>query len=160
MAEAGLFSAREIVEIAIQTEQSGFEFYTHAAGKVIHKPLADLLQWLAGQELEHERIFGEMLQAPDRPMPSEEYEGERREYIQALLDVRVLPDVETGLTRLASMTADAQILDFALGIEKDTILFQYVLRDLSAPTAAETVSKIIAQEEGHVVRLMAMKSQL
>jgi rubrerythrin len=160
MAEAGVFSSHEIVEMALQTEKSGYEFYSRAAEKVASKPVADLIRWLAGQELEHERIFQAMLTEADRHMPGEQYEGERAEYVQALLDVRVLPDAETGLARLAAMTSDAEIVDFAIGFEKDTILFQYVMRDLSAPTAVDTVNKIIVQEKGHVARLLQIKAGL
>ncbi len=160
MAEAGVFSSQEIVEMAIQTEQSGYQFYFGAAEKVAHKPVADLLRWLAGQEEEHERIFRGMLTEPDRHMPAEEYEGERAEYIKTLLDVRVLPDAETGLARLATMKEDVEVVDFAIGFEKDTILFMYAMRDLSAPTAGETVDKLIAQEKGHLAHLLQMKAQL
>jgi rubrerythrin len=160
MAEAGVFSSHEIVEMAIQTEQSGYRFYEAAAGKVASTPVADLLTWLAAQEREHEQIFRTMQTESDRHMPTEEYEGERAEYVQALLDVRVLPDVETGLARLAAMKEDTEVVDFAIGFEKDTILFMYVMRDMSAPTAGETIDKLIAQEKGHVARLLQMKGQL
>jgi rubrerythrin len=157
MAEAGVFSSREIVEMAIQTEQSGYQFYTHAAEKVTSGSFVKLLGWLADQEQEHERIFREMLAEPERHVPPEEYPGQRAEYVQALLDVRVLPDVETGLARLATMKGDEDVIDFAIGFEKDTILFMYVMRDLVAPTGAETVDKLIAQEKGHVAKLLQMK---
>ena len=160
MADAGVFSSHEIVEMAIQTEQSGFQFYLHAADKVASKPVSEMLAWLSRQEAEHERIFRTMQTESDRHMPPEEYEGERAEYVQALLDVRVLPDVETGLARLAAMKEDIEVVDFAIGFEKDTILFMYVMRDMSAPAAGETIDKLIAQEKGHVARLLQLKAQL
>ena len=58
------------------------------------------------------------------------------------------------------MTEDVQALDFALGFEKDTILFMYEMRDVVAESQRATVDRLIAEEKSHVQRLTDLKSQL
>ncbi|MCX7599376.1 MAG: ferritin family protein [Armatimonadetes bacterium] len=160
MAEAGVFSSREMVEMAIQTEQNGYAFYTEAASKARADSVRSLLEWLAGQEKQHEEVFRGMLDKPELHIPAEEYPGQREAFVQALLESRVLPDRETGLRSLQRMTEDDQIIQFALGFEKDTILFMLEMRDLVAPAGRDTVNKLIAEEKGHMRRLLDLRKEL
>lgn len=160
MPEAGVFSSREMVEMAIQTEQNGYAFYAEATSKAKADSVRSLLEWLADQEKRHEEVFRGMLDKPELHIPAEEYPGQRAAFVQALLYSRVLPDRETGLKSLAEITDDNQIIQFALGFEKDTILFMYEMRGLVAPAGQETVDKLIAEEKSHVQRLLALRQQL
>ncbi len=160
MDEAGILTARDMVEMAIQTEQNGSAFYTGAAAQAGSPEMAKLLRWLASQEQEHASVFRTMLTSPERHQPAEQYGGQRSGFVQALLEARVLPDKETGAQRLAAMTGDEEILDFALGFEKDTILFMYEMRDVSSPASRETLDRLIREEKTHVARLLALKHAL
>lgn len=160
MDEAGMFTARDMVEMAIQTEQNGAAFYTAAAARAGSPEAAKLLRWLAGQEQEHEAVFRAMLTSPERHQPAEEYAGQRSGFVQALLEARVLPDKQTGAQRLAAMADDEEILDFALAFEKDTILFMHEMRDVSSPASGETLDRLIREEKTHVARLLALRHTL
>lgn len=159
MSTAGVFSGREITQMAIQMEQSGYGFYSAAAEAASHPEVRKLLEWLSGQERLHERIFRDMLPTIPEHRPPEEYDGQRADFIQSLLDTRVLPDVEGGERALARMASDQEALDFALGFEKDTILFLYAMRDLVPSGQAAQVDRLIEEEKGHVQRLVAMKRE-
>lgn len=160
MSTGGIFTANEIVEMAIQTEQNGYVFYNAAAEAAQSDEVKELLQWLAQAEQEHERTFREMLDVTAEAGPPEEYPGQRSAYIQALLDSRVLPDTEAGEAAVSVMTEDLEALDFALGFEKDTILFMYEMRDVVAESQRATVDRLIAEEKSHVRQLSDLKSQL
>lgn len=160
MATSGVFSGPQVVEMAVQTEQSGHAFYLAAAETARSDDVRKLLEWLAGQERLHEQTFKEMLQGQAADAPREEYSGQRSEFIQTLLDARVLPDAETGRAALAAMTDDLQAVEFALNFEKDTILFMYEMRALVSEAQAATVDKLIAEEKSHVQRLNEIKAQL
>ncbi len=158
MPSASVFSANEIVEMAVQTEECGYAFYTAAAKTVTGPATRELLDWLAGQELLHKQTF-EGLLGEDKPRrPTEEYAGQKAEYVQTLLDTRVLPDVEAGKAALADMTDDRQVIDFALGFEKDTILFMYEMRELLPTTHTPVVERLIAEEKSHVKRLRELRA--
>ena len=160
MSTGGIFTANESVQMAIQTEQDGYIFYTAAAETARSGEVKELLQWLAQAEQEHERTFREMLDLTGKEGPREEYPGQKAAYVQALLESRVLPDAETGKAALSAMTEDLQALDFALGFEKDTILFMYEMRDMVPESQRTTVDRLIAEEKSHVRRLTDLKSQL
>ncbi|MCE5219391.1 ferritin family protein [bacterium] len=159
MSTAGVFSGREIAQMAIQMEQSGYGFYSAAAEAASHPEVRKLLEWLSGQERLHERIFRDMLPTIPEHRPPEEYDGQRAEFIQFLLDTRVLPDIASGERALARMSSDDEVLDYALGFEKDTILFLYEMRDLVPSGQAAQVDRLLTEEKGHVQRLSAMKHE-
>jgi len=149
-----------MVEMAIQTEQNGYAFYSAAARQAQSPEAAKLLNWLAGQEQEHEAVFRQMLTAADRHLPSEEYSGQYSAFVQALLESRLLPDKETGAQRLATMTTDDELIDFAIGFEKDTILFMHEMHDMAAPSASETLKRLLAEEKTHLARLKTLRHSL
>lgn len=157
---AGVFSSNEMISMAVQTEQTGYAFYTQAAAEARSPEVRKLLEWLADQERLHERTFTAMLGEESSHRPSEEYAGQKTQYVQTLLDARVLPDPDAGKKALAAMTDDRQAVDFALGFEKDTILFMYEMRDLVTPAQTEAVDRLIAEEKTHVQRLNQVKAQL
>lgn len=160
MATSGVFSGPQVVEMAVQIEQSGYAFYLSAAETARSDEVRKLLEWLAGQERLHEQTFKEMLRGQAADGPLEEYCGQRAAFIQTLLDARVLPDAEAGRAALAGMTDDLQAVEFALNFEKDTILFMYEMRELVSEAQSATVNKLIAEEKSHVQRLNEIKAQL
>ena len=105
MSTGGIFTANEIVEMAIQTEQSGYAFYNAAAEATRSDEVKQLLQWLAEAEQEHERTFREMLDVAGREGLREENAGQRSAYIQALLDSRVLPDAQAAQAAVSAMAS-------------------------------------------------------
>jgi len=160
MNTAGVFAGNEIVQMAIQTEEVGNAFYTAAAQAAKSPQVNELLQWLADQELAHKKAFEAMLQDTPSRRPAEEFAGQKGEYIQALLDSRVLPDPGAGTASLAQMSSDLQAIDFALGFEKDTILFLYEMRDIVPDSQTQRVDALIAEEKSHVKRLSDMKAAM
>ncbi len=160
MSTGGIFTANEIVEMAIQTEQSGYAFYNSAAEAARSDVVKRLLQWLAEAEEEHERTFREMLDVAGREGPREEYAGQKSAYIQALLDSRVLPNAQAGQAAVSAMTKDVQALDFAPGFEKDTILFMYEMREMVPESQRPTVDQLLAEEKSHVRQLSDLRAQL
>ena len=117
-------------------------------------------QMLAEQEELHEKTFRGMLETIAEDRPPEEYAGQKSAYVQVLLDSRVLPNAEAGQAALAKMTEDVEAIDFALGFEKDTILFMQEMREMVPATHGATVDELIAEEKRHVQQLTAAKSQL
>ena len=156
MASSSVFSGSEIVEMAIRTEQSGFRFYGAAAQRVQSDEVRQLLEWLRDQEAMHERAFRKLLGEHESEGPREQYAGQKGEFIQALLDSRVFGADPLLERDLASMS-DEQVLDYALGFEKDTILFMYEMRELVSEMQRFTVDRLIAEEKSHVQRLHSMR---
>ena len=153
MPEAGVFSAAEMVEIAVQLEQNGQAFYQAAANQTRNEEVKHLWEFLAKEEERHERAFRQMLPEETEHRPVQEYPGQKSAFIQALLEERLLPADEMVAQVLPGLKSDAEGLDFALGFEKDTLIFFYELRHLLDAAQREIMDEIMAQEKMHVERL-------
>ena len=153
MPEAGVFTAAEMVDIAIQLEQNGQVFYTEAALRTEDEEIKRFLEFLAKEEQRHEQVFRDLKPAEREHRPAQEYPGERSEYVQVLLEERLLPSAEIVEKVLPSLNSETALLDFALGFEKDTILFYFEMRHLLGEAHRHILNEIIEQEKHHVTRL-------
>ncbi len=153
MPEAGVFSASEMVDIAVQLEQNGYAFYQGAANLAHLEEVKRLLDFLAKEEQRHESAFQSMQPEEGEHRPAPEYPGQKSAYIQALLEERLLPSDEVVDKVLPGLKSDAEVLEFALGFEKDTILFYYEMRHMMGGAHREIMDDILEQEKLHVERL-------
>lgn len=160
MSNLAQFSAEEVYDIAIQTERNGRAFYEAVAAGAREPRIARLMHLLAEAERNHETIFRMMKEESPGHAPRESYAGETLEYINSLLFARVLPDVGAGLKLVAGMKDEREALDFALGFEKDTILFLYGMKEVVSAQESAKVEALIAQEMGHVRLLTQLKRDL
>lgn len=157
MPNPGSFSAAEVYDMAVQTERNGYAFYSAAAAAATDKDVRQIMEHLANAEQHHEQVFRKLREAVGDYEAPETYAGEETEYIDSLLRSRVLPDEATAHKLIAEMTADTQALDFALGFEKDTILFLHSMKDVLPPEDQPAIDKLIQQEKMHVRLLEQMK---
>lgn len=159
MAQAAMFSANQMIDIAIQTEQAGRAFYEAAVQHSDEPQVRSLCQWLAEEESTHEQTFRRLGQDVPPEIEPKEWPAERAEFIDALLGSRFMPKPEEAEALVEDMSA-GDILDFALNFEKDTIMFLYEMRDMVPVSAVDKVNEIIAEEKAHVSRIMKAKAAL
>ncbi len=159
MAQAAMFSANQMIDIAIQTEQAGRAFYEAAVQHSDEPQVKSLCQWLADQEAAHEQTFRRLGQNLPPEIEPKEWPGERAEFIDALLSSRFMPKPDEAETLVKDMSAQG-ILDFALNFEKDTIVFLYEMRDMVPAIGVDQVNEIIAEEKAHVSRIMKAKASI
>ena len=148
------FNADEIFEMAEQIERNGARFYRRAAGPAGGEG-RDLLLRLAEMEDDHERTFADMraeLPPAGRQSTAFDPDNEAVLYLQAMADGKVFRcDPSEALSGQEPME---EILDVAIGLEKDSIVFYQSMKDV-VPAAAgkETLDAIIRQEIGHILDL-------
>ena len=156
MSNFAQFDAAEVFDMAIQTERDGKAFYLAAAAT--DPEVKKIMAHLADAEAHHETAFRQMKVESTAGAPAESYGGEREEYIQALLQTRVLRDEASAAAAIAEMKQDQEALDFAIAFEKDTILFMFEMRDVLPESEREKMDVLIEQERGHVKLLQQMKA--
>ena len=159
MAQAAMFSANQMIDIAIQTEQAGRAFYEAAVQHSDEPQVRSLCQWLADEELTHEQTFRHLGQNLPPEIEPKEWPTERAEFIDALLGSRFMPSPEQAQALVKDMSGQ-DILDFALTFEKDTIIFFYEMRDMVPISAVDQVNDIIAEEKTHVSRILKAEAAL
>ena len=122
------FTANEIVEMALQTEDMGYEFYIQMVNKFDDENMKSIFTKLANEELVHKQIFKEKLKfTKDTSIPDwfnfEEYQS----YFKAFAENRVFPDKDGFQTFLDNIESPLEAVNIAIGFEKDTISFFHEL---------------------------------
>ena len=152
------FNADNILEMAEQIERNGGKFYRTAAANVEDPASKDLLKGLAAMEDQHERTFASMrasLSETDKQPTAFDPENESIGYLKALADSRVF--VERRIPELTSLKGKPdkeimeEILKFAIGAEKESIIFYLGMKDIvPASLGKDNLDDIIKEEMSHI----------
>jgi rubrerythrin len=148
------FSIREVVEQAVQTEKLGYQFYTTTGEKFDkEKDLQKLFATLADKERLHEKRFKELLEI----IKDEEPQGweDAELYLRAIVESEFFLGKNKSLPSLQHVRTVEDAVNFALGFEKETLLYFYGIRD--AVKEKEVVEEIINEERSHIMWLHRFK---
>ncbi len=153
------YSGKEIVDIAIGIEESGYHFYSQCRERFDNKNFKELLGFLAEEELRHKEIFEKMLdQVRDASgMFTEEY----FQYLRAIGEERVFKnnsDVDRVVKGIESMN---DVFRIALTAEKDSILWYSELAGMYEKDRDTRLilDRLLDEERKHVVLLLELKEK-
>ena len=151
-----LFQAADIVELAMQVEQSGEAFYRAVAAKVEGQDARELFEYLAGQEVIHYKVFQKLSQSiREAPFMTDEEWELYMDYLNGTVQSAFFEGADKALA-LAETVTDAQMaINMAIGFEKETLLFFYDLRERIPDKDRPVVEKIVEEEKRHIRRLVA-----
>jgi len=151
------FNADEIFEMAVRTEENGAMFYRRAAKLRSNPKEISFLLGLAQIEDGHKATFESMrteLAKREKGGDTFDPDNETAKYLDALADgsgVEGSPKVADRLTTSISMR---EILEIAIGLEKNSILFYIaVVEWVPSDLGRERVMNIIREEKAHVAAL-------
>ena len=150
------FSTREIIEQAVQTEKLGCEFYTAMAKRFKENDkLKNLFEMLAVNEQQHEKRFSELKNKIK--IKNEEVEGweDVSQYLRAIVESEFFLGRNKSLEHVKTIV-DA--LNFALGFEKETLLYYHSLKDII--DEKDVMNDIIKEEKQHIIWLHELKRGL
>ena len=152
------FNADNILEMAEQIERNGGKFYRTSAESVEDAASKELLKGLAAMEDQHEKTFATMragLSETDRESTTFDPENESIRYLKALADSRVF--VERQIPELDALKGRPdkeimeEILKFAIGAEKESIIFYLGMKDIvPASLGKGKLDDIIKEEMSHI----------
>ncbi len=149
------FSVREVIEQAVQTEKLGYQFYTTISEKFREEEgLNKLFSTLASKELRHEKTFRELLEIIKDEEPANWEEAEQ--YLRAIVESEFFLGKNKSLPSMEKVKTVDNAVDFALGFEKETLLYFYGIRD--AVKEKEVVDEIINEERSHIMWLNRFRS--
>lgn len=150
-----IFTAAEIVDMAIEMERVGFKFYNALAENASDEEARTMFQWLASEERIHEKEFQKLLEDARAYTLPESYPGEWQVYVQALIEsLTILGDEE--IHQIAKSSNFVEALKIGITLEKDTILFYEALKEYVRESQRKKVDEIIAQEQSHFYRLTSL----
>jgi len=151
-----MFTAQDILDIAIRLANNGEKTYRDARGHTENEDLKSLLEWIAREERHHGRWFAEL---KDRLSKGED------DHLLAEMSKALAEDVvqeqafslqEVNFEAIAG--PDEMIRTF-IGFEEDTIAFYNILKTfVDDPTIAAHLDQIVAEEKKHVAQFKALLS--
>lgn len=148
------FSIREVIEMAVQTEKKGFEFYKLMAERFKEQEvIAELFTKLAEREQVHEKTFAELKELIGDEEPDQWEEVEH--YMRALVESAFFLGKDTATAHMQSMQDYRQAVGMAIAFEKETLLFFHGMRD--AVKEKDMVDEIINEERSHIMWLSKFK---
>jgi rubrerythrin len=153
-----VFTAGELLDIAVGIERNGVAYYDSLAQLAGDSGLKETYSFLANMERHHVEVFQKLRSAAGQgpvvpPVDEVEYEG----YLKALIDSSVFTNDHVARQMAKRASGPAEALHIALGAEKDSILFYTEMKDLVPQREREAVMDIIKEERSHVRELSELK---
>lgn len=158
-----LFSANEVIEMAVQIEKSGYTFYDRALKKEqLKDSTRELLTLLRDQEIKHEQFFLSLRDQKDLFSLDETQDWDMiSSYIRMITDARLFNDESSAIKLVDKAESDLELVNYAITFEKDTLLFFHTLKEkINGDKTKQIVQEIIQEEITHVFHLTEYKKNL
>jgi rubrerythrin len=146
-----LFSANEILDMAIKIEKNGEAVYRNAIEKVSKPELVLLLERMADEEAKHADWFSNLKLNIREKRANPFMEEMSRELFDDILGDKnfSLKDID-----FSSIDKINDLIAIFIDFEKDSVLFYEVLKPfIEDPDALENLKKIIEEEKNHIKKL-------
>jgi rubrerythrin len=157
---ARLFSARELINVAIVEEQTGATFYRALADATTSAPLRDFALDVAKMEDDHEQKFRDLLDKVGEYSPQgESYEDEYATYMAYLLEGKVFPSGQDGVELAKRQKDDAEAIGTAMELERNTLLFYQEMLQFIPEADRALLDNIIAEERQHLIGFARFRQQ-
>jgi len=158
------FTADEIFEVAIRIEANGASFYRKAATTQSEDSNRVFLEKLAAMEDHHQETFEKMrkgLKPQEKQTTVFDPNQEAAQYLAAMADTHGGEGSPTAADALTGDESIQEIIDIAIGLEKESILFYLGLKDFVPPEyGQDKLDRIIREEQRHIIQLKGFLKKL
>jgi len=153
------YSIAEILEMAVQTERLGGQFYLSMSDTFKkNADLGKLFGTLAAKEKIHEKTFAELKEIVTKSGPEPSQWEDVSDYLRAFVESEFFLGKGKALPSMERVRTAQDAVNFALGFEKETLLYYMELR--SIVREKKVMDEIINEEKSHIVWLQRLKSSL
>ncbi|MCX5711073.1 MAG: ferritin family protein [Candidatus Omnitrophica bacterium] len=148
-----IFSASEILEIGVQIEINGKDFYETIAAKTKSRAAKEIFVFLAGEEQRHIKVFEGMLASIGKSVPAESYPEEYAAYMKELASEHIFTRKDKGGEIAKAIKSDKEAVEKGIGFEKDSIIFYEGMKKAIPAYDQKPVDGLIEQEKLHLLKL-------
>ena len=156
-----MFTALEILDLAIQLEENGEAVYREAAKKASNPDISELLLWMAEEEVKHTGWFTELKQEIESHSINPFMEEMSRKVFGGLLGDKSFSHREVNFSEVDHIE---DLIHIFIEFEKDTVLFyETLIPFIEDNHTLQYITKIIAEENNHIQKLhelMAEKTEV
>lgn len=143
-----MFTLGVIIDLAVRIERNGEKIYRKAGHEVSDPSLASLLEWLADEELEHEKWFVQLGEETEPNVEVPRLEEMEKEILRGVLGDQAFSMNDMDFSKAEEVN---DLLFLSLEFEKDTILFYEMLgKFIDDVETDRQLGKIIDEEQRHV----------
>jgi rubrerythrin len=160
MSQHSLFRASEVLNMAVQIEHAGIDFYKACIDSKLNPETEAIFTHLISQEKEHAATFTRLREGLDDHTLPESYPGEMESYVKNFVKDRVFYEPEEAARHGAEISNPLEAIQFALEFEKRSILFYSSLKQLIRPSERDTIDEVIAEEHEHIRRLLSLRREV
>ena len=154
-----VFTADDIVEVAVRIEENGITFYNFAEKIAKTEDAKKIFAQLALAEAAHKRTVEKLLSQIETYTPPERYAGEYADYLRNYVDNNLIFTKDVMDKQLSQVTDTVGAFDFAMQRELDSILYYHEVKNLVPAAQHEAIEKIIEEERKHYQMLNQMKKR-
>ena len=158
------FNAAEVFKMAVRIEEGGAAFYRKAAELQPDEENKQFLEKLAAMEDTHKSSFLKMSDDVTEAEKAEQVfdpSGEAEMYLAAMADTHGGEGSPTAADALTGDESIQEIIDIAIGLEKESILFYLGLKDYVPPDyGQDRLDNIIREEQRHIIQLKGFRKRL
>jgi len=155
-----IFAGSEIVELGIQIEKNGRDFYNALVEQLKNQKAKETFKYLAGEEEKHIAVFQNILDSVHKYEPPESYPGEYFAYMNALARDYVFTQKDKGREIAKNVKGDKEAISLGIGFEKDSIIFYVGMKKVVPEYDHKIVDRLITQEQDHLRQLSELKESL
>lgn len=155
-----IFAASEIVELGIQIETNGRDFYNTLVKQSKNKKAEDIFKYLAGEEEKHIAAFQKILDNTEKYEPPKIYADEYLAYMNALADECIFTQENQGALIAKEIKSDIQAVTTGIKFEKDSIIFYEGIKKAVPEYDHKIIGELILQEQNHLRQLIDLKRQI
>jgi rubrerythrin len=153
---AATFSAREIVEAAVEKERKRRDFYASVTALSTNEEMKGLFRFLTEEEERHIATFVGIRDNVPVDAQSDEYSADMEAYMDSMIDDRLYSEIDSE--RFVQEAIDTKdVFRLAIGFEKDAILYFREFLPYLAESEKKVVADLIEQEKAHIRKLAEMK---
>ncbi len=155
-----IFAGSEIVEIGIEIEKNGRDFYNTLVRQTKDLKAKESFEFLAKEEEKHIKVFQGILDSLEKYQPAESYPGEYFAYMNALAGEYVFTQKDKGRQLAEKTSGDKEAIDLGIGFEKDSIIFYEGMKKCVPEFDLKVLDSLINQEQQHLRMLAELKNSL
>ena len=153
-------SDRDILQLSLRIEQQGQVFYEKLAEIVPDPAVREFVEQMQKEEVQHEKIFRNMLDSKGDSLYGWENKKDLHEFIDTHLKVEIFPSLDEILEddRFESLQ---KAVDFALEAEMISAEFYSMLGEYCDNLEAKTSLALLEQAENeHLKQVLYIKQKL
>jgi rubrerythrin len=146
-----MFSAKEVLDLAIQLEKNGESVYRNAVDEVTEPELVSLLIWMADEEVRHRHWFSEVKKNFETQSINPFMEEMSRQVFGGMLGDKSFSHRDVDFSKVDHPD---DLIGIFIEFEKDTVLFyETLIPFIEDNDTLAYLKKIIDEENNHIKKL-------